>query len=111
MSTVNNRIWKIGFSSLILGLGFWGIDILIDRAYRLDVIEATPLYSLPPHEYPKSNPVLGTLAPQQSIRVLRLRYGKDFQAFQVETKKGIVGWVISGKKLKVKAPSWIAVDY
>ncbi len=79
----------------------WGADILSDRAYRIAIVEPTPLYSIPPHEYPKSNPVLATLAPGAQIQVLRLRYGKDFQAFRVETNTGLVGWVIGGGSVKV----------
>ena len=37
----------------------------------------------------------------QYIGNLRLRSGKDFQAFRVETDEGLVGWVISGKEIKV----------
>jgi hypothetical protein len=110
MLSTNRRKWIIGFLSLVLGLGLWGGDILIDRAYRLVVIEPVPLYSLPPHEYPKSNPTIGTLKPQQAVRVLRLRYGKDFQTFQIETKEGVVGWIITGKELKVISPSFPAAN-
>jgi hypothetical protein len=81
--------------------GLWGGDILSDRAYRLEVVGAAPLYSLPPYEYPKLNPVVATLKPGQPVRVLRLRYGKDFQAFRVETEDGFVGWVIGGEGVKV----------
>jgi hypothetical protein len=104
MLSTNRQKWIVGVSSLVLGLGLWGGDILIDRAYRLVVIEPVPLYSLPPHEYPKRNPTIGTLKPEQAIRVLRLRYAKDSQTFQIETKDGVVGWVVSGKELKVIPP-------
>ena len=79
----------------------WGSDILSDRAYRIVIVEPAPLYSIPPHEYPKTNPVVATLAPGTSVQVLRLRYGKDFQAFRVETDAGLVGWVIGGRSVKV----------
>jgi hypothetical protein len=81
--------------------GLWGIDVLSDRAYQLEVFESAPLYSLPPHEYPKVNPIQATLKPGQAVHVLRLRYGKDFQAFRVETDDGIIGWVIGGEGVKV----------
>jgi hypothetical protein len=73
-------------------VALWGGDILTDRAYRIVIVESAPLYSIPPHEYPKTNPVLATLATGASVQVLRLRYGKDFQAFLVKTNAGQVGW-------------------
>lgn len=79
----------------------WGGDILSDRAYRLEIVGAAPLYSLSPYEYPKFNPVVTTLKPGQPVRVLRLRYGKDFQAFRVETKDGFIDWVIGSEGVKV----------
>jgi hypothetical protein len=81
--------------------GLWGADILSDRSYKLAVVRPAPLYSLPPHEYPRQNPTLATLTPGQHIRVLRLRYGKDFQSFRVETEGGVVGWVIAGEGIEV----------
>ena len=79
----------------------WGRDILLDCTYCITIVESAPLYSLPPHEYPKTNPVLATLTPGTPVQVLRLRYGKDFQMFRVQTSTGLVGWVIGGSSIKV----------
>lgn len=79
----------------------WGGDVLGDRQYRADVIGPAPLYSLPPHEYPASNPLVSTLRPGEHLRVLRVRYGKDFEALKVETEDGHVGWVIGGEGINV----------
>jgi hypothetical protein len=97
----------VAFSAIIALLGaVWGGDILSDRSYQLAIVGPAPLYSLPPHQYPASNPVAATLRPGQSIRVLRLRYGKDFQAFRVETADGRDGWVIGGEGIKVVSHGW-----
>jgi hypothetical protein len=80
-----------------IGGALWGADVIADRSYQLAVVAPASLYSLPPHEYPKSNPTVATLQPGQPIRVLRLRYGKDFQAFRVETSMVRLGglWVVT----------------
>lgn len=92
---------KVVFVLTFLAGLIWAGDIYTDRQYRLAVIASALLYSLPPHEYPISNPALATLKPNDELRVLRMRYGKDFQAFRVETKSGLVGWVIGGDGIKV----------
>jgi hypothetical protein len=86
---------------LVMGAVMWGGDVLGDRQYQADVIGAAPLYSLPPHEYPASNPLVLTLRPGEHLRVLRVRYGKDFEALKVETAGGHIGWVIGGEGIKV----------
>jgi hypothetical protein len=89
------------FVTVALGGALWGVDVIADRSYRLAVVAPAALYSLPPHEYPQSNPVVATLQPGQPIRVLRLRYGKDFQTFRIETPDGPTGWVVGGEGIKV----------
>lgn len=86
---------------VLMGAVMWGGDVLGDRQYRADVIGPAPLYSLPPHEYPASNPLVSTLRPGEHLRVLRVRYGKDFEALKVETEDGHVGWVIGGEGINV----------
>lgn len=95
------RIAGILVLAAAIGGALWGLDVVSDRSYQLAVVAPTPLYSLPPHEYPQPNPVIATLQPGQPVHVLRLRYGKDFQAFRVETQDGRVGWVVGGEGIKV----------
>ena len=101
---MKKRALIIAVAVIVIAVGaLWGGDILLDRAYRISIVESAPLYSLPPHQYPKTNPVLATLAPGTPVQVLRLRYGKDFQAFRVKTNTGLVGWVIGGSSVKVNS--------
>ena len=86
---------------LLLGVVIWGGDVIGDRRYEVDVVGTAPLYSLPPHEYPRSNPLIETLRQGEHLRVLRVRYGKDFEALKVQTDRGHIGWVISGEGIKV----------
>jgi hypothetical protein len=86
---------------IVCAAGLWAADVFNDRSYKLSVVEPAPLYSMPPTQYPQTNPIILTLKPGEPIQVLRLRYGKDFEAFQVETSKGVAGWVIGGEGVKV----------
>jgi hypothetical protein len=83
----------------------WGLDYWESRQYVVVVISPAPLYSLNPAEYPASNPLTTTLSPGMAIRVLRVRYGKDFEALQIETSGKQTGWVISGEGVKVLSRS------
>lgn len=86
---------------VLLGACVWGLDILKDRKFVVAVKAPATLYSLPPHEYPKTNPAVTTLSVGQPLQVLRVRYGKDFEALKVETANGQVGWVIGGEGVSV----------
>jgi hypothetical protein len=54
-------------------------------------------------DYPSGTRVMGYLEPHQTIRVLQMGYGKDFQAFRVITSDGTTGWVVAGDAVKVVA--------
>lgn len=98
---MSKRIFAVVSGLVSLAGLLWVGDIITDRSYKVAVVKAAPLYSLPPYEYPKANPLIATLQAGQPIRVLRMRYGKDFQAFRVETESGIEGWVIGGEGVQV----------
>jgi hypothetical protein len=89
------------FSVVVLVALLWGGDIIGDRQYKVEVVDSVPLYSLAPTDYPALNPVILTLPVGHHLRVLRVRYGKDFEALKVETEDGKVGWVIGGKGIRV----------
>lgn len=98
---MRKRVIVVFLAVCALGFALWGIDVLADRRYRVAIVAPAALYSLPPHEYPESNPVVAVLPPGQSVRVLRVRYGKDFEALRVETLDGQVGWLLGGEGVKV----------
>jgi len=74
----------------------WGGDVLVDRSMSIAIVSDAPLYALPPQDYPANNPKVGTLRRGDPVKVTRSGYGKDFQAFRVETPSGQTGWVILG---------------
>ena len=79
----------------------WISDVLDDRKYIVALVAPTPLYAIAPTDYPAANPVTQTLPRDMPLKVLRVRYGKDFEAFKVETPNGTVGWVVGGEAVKV----------
>ncbi len=80
---------------------FWLADVAADRRYVVAVVGPESLLTLPPHEYPEVNPSIETLQPGQSLQVLRVRYGKDFESLKVQAPSGHVGWVLGGGGVKV----------
>ena len=98
---MNVRALATVLSIAALGCALWGFDIWRDRQTVVEIVRPTPLLSLPPHEYPAANPTVAMLQPGMPVRVLRTRYGKDFQAFRVETDKGVEGWIIHDDGIRV----------
>ena len=95
------RRWSLIFIALaLMGTVLWLADIYRDRQYRLVVLASAPLYAQSPLDAPSSNKVLGALGPGQGVKVLRMRHGKDFRTFKVETGTGIRGWVIEGQGVR-----------
>jgi hypothetical protein len=90
-------------ASLLLGgpLVLYLLDVASDRRYVVVVQKDTPLLTLPPHEYPNPNPAGAEVKSGQPVRVLRVRYGKDFESLKVETESGEVGWVVNGLGVEV----------
>ena len=92
--------FALAMLALVAG-ALWIGDLAGDQNYTVAVVSPASLYSLPPTDYPSSNPVVQTLSPGVPLRVLRVRYGKDFEALKVETPSGEVGWVIGGEGVTV----------
>lgn len=93
----------VAAATLILGalLLLYLLDVASDRRYVVVVQKDTPLLTLPPHEYPSHNPARAEVKSGQDVRVLRVRYGKDFESLKVETEAGEVGWVVNGLGVEV----------
>ena len=102
MSPLNRRFLIPATVAFVLAVAVvYGVDVAADRRYQLAVVEPTPLLSVSPLKRSAPNPSLATLQPGQPIKVLRMRYGKDFQTFKIETTSGTIGWVIGGKGVRV----------
>ncbi len=97
---------ELGKFILLLGavvIALWAGDILVDRSRSIEVVSDAPLYSLPPQDYPSSNPQVGVVKRGEHVKVTRVGYGKDLQAFHVETSSGQSGWVVLGKGIEARS--------
>jgi len=90
-----------------IALAFFGHDIYRDRQHSMEILSTTPLLEEPyPLHYGHSeNNVLNHLKKGDEVRVLRIKYGKDFMALKIEEKKsGAVGYVIYDDSIKLIEP-------
>ena len=95
----------VGVTAVII-LGLWVADIASDRSNKLEVLEPITLLKNAPQNYPESNSETGTILPGETLKVLRIGYGKDFRAWLVKGSKGQEGWFIeSSKNVRVVGPS------
>ncbi len=102
---MSKRWWIITVLGIgLAGAAIWLGDIYNDRRHRLVILGPTPLYAAFPLEQPQSGRVLGMLGPGQSVTVLRMRHGKDFRVFKIETATGIRGWVVEGQSARAIDP-------
>lgn len=99
--TLPKTIWhNIGLLGAIVICSFvvWQYDVSSDKKYRLEVLESIVLLKEPPQLYPSPNEETGQLLPHETIKVLRMGYGKDFRAWQVAGSRGQRGWFIENGK-------------
>lgn len=94
-----NRLVKVGIVVVALvavtAAVLVAVDVLQDRRTTVSITGRVPFYADwdlgPRHQVP-----VGEIGPSKSIKVLRVRYGKDFEAIKVPTGEGQTGWVFSG---------------
>ena len=98
---MQNRVLVVTALITLLSASLWCADVISDRAYKIQIQEPVSLYALAPADYPASNPVIASLLPSDKVKVLRMSYGKDFQAFKVETQTGQIGWLFTGASIRV----------
>ncbi len=83
-------------------------DVHADRELLLVVTADTAVlrdFPTRPNSDTASNVVIATIHAGQPSRVLRVRYGKDFQAVKVRLPDGLTGWVITGPTSHLEQPA------
>ena len=73
-------------------LGWYLWDLRQDRSQTLKILKPTALYE----EWGaiSSTPSIGTVDAGEKLKVMRIRYGKDFMYVKVERTDGSTGWII-----------------
>jgi hypothetical protein len=106
---INRAIWiafPIAVAAVFI-LWFWWKDVTSDRKYRLAVLTPITLLEEAPQYYPKTNIEVGQILPGETVKVLRMGYGKDFRAWRVRGSKGQEGWFIENSeniRISMKSP-------
>jgi len=79
--------------------GLYACDVGQDRKYSVEVLEDTKLFEDWELLYYSANPV--EVRAGESLRVVRIRYSKEFQMVKVEKENGETGWLISGGSVEL----------
>lgn len=65
-----------------------------DRQHKIIVKELVPVYTdWEPYPFKDQKPEF-ILTKQDTVKVKRIRYGKDYMAVRIETRDGKSGWVL-----------------
>jgi len=81
----------------------WLRDLYLDRSNQIDVLKPLMLLKYPPQDYSETNPAVTTVHPGETVKVLRISYAKDFQAWRIQCPNGSEGWFIyDGENIRVK---------
>jgi hypothetical protein len=90
-------ILVVSVAFLILGIGSLVVyDIHQDRQNNIVLDEEVPAYADWAPYPAKTQKPLFMLPKQTSIKVERIRYGKDYMAVYVEAQSGKRGWIFTG---------------
>lgn len=81
-------------------------DTYRDRQHRVQIVGVAKLLKEPcPLQYPEQkNVVVRLLGREDSVKVLRINYGKDFMAIKVSTPDGTLGYLIHDESIQVSVP-------
>jgi len=100
-----NRWTKIGIvvAAAVAGAvsAMVAVDVARDRGSTVSITGNVPFYA----EWdpgPRGQSAIGEIGPSTSAKVLRVRYGKDFQAIKLRTDAGQTGWVFSGANVHLR---------
>ena len=76
---------------VLIPISFWGIDVLNDRKAKVEIVNEVEAYEN--WDLHSSGNALFKIAPGEKVKVLRVRYGKDFMSAKVRNNLGNEGWV------------------
>lgn len=71
------------------------LDTWYDRKYTVAVVGSAPIYS----DWYILTPTSTSLVKGEQLKVLRLRYGKDYIAFLAKREDGSMVWVINDEAI------------
>jgi hypothetical protein len=90
---------------LVIAFGLaapFALDVISDRQHRVVVTDALEVYatSEPPWR-DHSNSVVARVTPADTLKVLRIRYGKDYMVVRVKLPTGQQGYIFYGDHFRI----------
>jgi hypothetical protein len=80
----------------------FAVDIFRDQQHRVIVRGSVQVYQTPePYWRDSSNPVVATATKHDTLRVMRIRYGKDFMVIRVKLENGHQGYIFYGDSFQL----------
>lgn len=92
MKVLRNIFLGIVAAIVLLGSGLYVWDLVDDRRYEIKILREVPIY--PEWEPLNGQEVIGAVRPGEQVKVLRIRYGKDYRAIRVQRENDSTGWLI-----------------
>jgi len=83
----------------------FALDVINDRQDRVVVTDILEVYatSEPPGR-DHSHLVVASVTPAETLKVLRLRYGKDYMVIRVKLPNGQQGYIFYGDHFRIISP-------
>jgi hypothetical protein len=99
---------QAAFVVMLLGLVIVGpvaVDTLHDRQHRVLVTGTLSVYQTPePPWRDRSNSVVATVTQDDPLKVMRIRYGKNYMVVWVRLRNGQQGYIFSGERFRLYSP-------
>lgn len=75
---------------------FWAHDIWNDRQATVEILNETSAYD--EWDNRSHENMIFTISPTDEVKVLRIRFGKDFMAAKIRKNNDMEGWIRSNSK-------------
>lgn len=81
---------------ILVPVGIYVWDVMQDRSKSITIRSRMAIY----RDWDRlkdqdPNEIVDTVEPGEKLKVLRIRYGKDYRAVKVEKGNGSVGWMMT----------------
>ena len=94
---MKKKLFLAILSLLILLTGWYLCDIYSDRSKSITILEKSDLFN--DFERFSDEDIIGEVLPSERLKILRIRYGKQFLYVKVKKENGIEGWLIVISKI------------
>jgi hypothetical protein len=89
-SDMLKKLLNVTLAVIVVAVGWFLWDIVKDRNKTINILKVIPLYK--EWEPLNGQEVVSSAEPGEKLKVLRIRYGKDYMAIKVGKENGLIGW-------------------